>query len=194
MSIELPALPYDLSALQPHISSRQLGHHRQLHEADAATLRQRVAGTRWEEASLEVLLANSQGLVFELVAQTWNRQFHFQCLRPRGGGDPQGLLGERIRQQFGDAQVLRDAFNRAALSLFGSGWVWLVVHADGSLAVQALPNAGTPLTGTSTPLLACPVWEHAYYLDYRNERGRWLEAFWAAVNWEFADTQLQATR
>ncbi len=194
MPIEITALPYDLSALQPHVSARQLGHHRQLHSADATALNARLDGTRWHEATLEDVLRGSQGCLFELAAQTWNRQFHFNCLRPRGGGDPQGPLGERIRQQFGDAAGLRAAFNNAAMGLFGAGWVWLVAHPDGSLAIQALPNAGTPLTSASTPLLACPVWEHAYYLDYRNERGRWLDAFWAVVNWEFAETQLQNAR
>lgn len=192
MPLELPRLPYDRAALQPHLSAETLDLHHGRHlRAYLDAVNARIDGTELAELPLEDIVRQSQGSQFDAAAQAWNHQFYFQCLHPRAGGDPQGRLGERVTRYFGDAKRLREAFDRAALGLFGSGWVWLVQHPNGALAIQVTRNAGTPLTGESTPLLACDVWEHAYYTDYQNERARYLEAFWKLVNWDFVTTQLR---
>lgn len=192
MPLELPRLPYDRAALQPHLSAETLDLHHGRHlRAYLDTVNARIDGTELAELPLEDIVRQSQGSLFDAAAQAWNHQFYFQCLHPRAGGDPQGRLGERVTRYFGDAKRLREAFDRAALGLFGSGWVWLVQHPNGALAIQVTRNAGTPLTGESTPLLACDVWEHAYYTDYQNERARYLEAFWKLVNWDFVTAQLR---
>ncbi|WP_369348701.1 MULTISPECIES: superoxide dismutase [Stenotrophomonas] len=192
MPLELPRLPYDRAALQPHLSAETLDLHHGRHlRAYLDAVNARIDGTELAELPLEDIVRQSQGSLFDAAAQAWNHQFYFQCLHPRAGGDPQGRLGERVTRYFGDAKRLREAFDRAALGLFGSGWVWLVQHPNGALAIQVTRNAGTPLTGESTPLLACDVWEHAYYTDYQNERARYLEAFWKLVNWDFVTAQLR---
>jgi Fe-Mn family superoxide dismutase len=192
MPVELPALPYLSGSLQPHLSAQTMElHHGRHHRAYVDAVNAGTLGTEWEEASLEEIVRHAQGTLFDAAAQAWNHGFYWQCLRPRGGGEPQGRLGELVKRQFGDAQRLREEFNRAALGLFGSGWVWLVQHPGGQLGIQATRNAGTPLTGDSTPLLCCDVWEHAYYTDYQNDRARYLDAFWQMVNWEFAESQLR---
>jgi Fe-Mn family superoxide dismutase len=192
MPLELPRLPYDRAALQPHLSAETLDLHHGRHlRAYLEAVNARIDGTELAELPLEDIVRQSQGSLFDAAAQAWNHQFYFQCLHPRAGGDPQGRLGERVTRHFGDAKRLREAFDRAALGLFGSGWVWLVQHPNGALAIQVTRNAGTPLTGESTPLLACDVWEHAYYTDYQNERARYLEAFWKLVNWDFVTAQLR---
>lgn len=192
MPLELPRLPYDRAALQPHLSAETLDLHHGRHlRAYLDAVNARIDGTELAELPLEDIVRQSQGSLFDAAAQAWNHQFYFQCLHPRAGGDPQGRLGERVTRYFGDAKRLREAFDRAALGLFGSGWVWLVQHPNGTLAIQVTRNAGTPLTGESTPLLACDVWEHAYYTDYQNERARYLEAFWKLVNWDFVTAQLR---
>ncbi|NWF33410.1 superoxide dismutase [Stenotrophomonas sp. SAM-B] len=192
MPLELPRLPYDRAALQPHLSAETLDLHHGRHlRAYLEAVNARIDGTELAELPLEDIVRQSQGSLFDAAAQAWNHQFYFQCLHPRAGGDPQGRLGERVTRYFGDAKRLREAFDRAALGLFGSGWVWLVQHPNGALAIQVTRNAGTPLTGESTPLLACDVWEHAYYTDYQNERARYLEAFWKLVNWDFVTAQLR---
>lgn len=192
MPIELPELPYARTALQPHLSAQALDlHHGQHHRGYVDAVNARIAGTDMEPLSLEEIVRSSQGSLFEAAAQAWNHGFFWQCLHPRAGDDPHGALAERINRQFGDVQKLREEFNRAALGVFGSGWAWLVQHPDGTLAVVTTRNANTPLTGDSTPLLACDVWEHAYYTDYQNERLRYLQAFWKLVNWDFVTAQLR---
>lgn len=192
MPVELPALPYLPSSLQPHLSAQTVElHHGRHHRAYVDAVNAAIVGTEWEDATLEDIVRHAQGALFDAAAQAWNHGFYWQCLRPRGGGEPQGRLGELVKRQFGDDQRLREEFNRTALGLFGSGWVWLVQHPGGQLGLQATRNAGTPLTGDSTPLLCCDVWEHAYYTDYQNDRARYLEAFWQLVNWEFAESQLR---
>lgn len=193
MPIELTDLPYSHAALQPHLSEQAVVLQHGAHQRGCVdAVNARIAGTALESLPLAQIVRGSQGALFEQAAQAWNHQFQWQCLRPRGGGDPQGRLAERITHGFGDAARLRRAFNEAALAVFGAGWTWLVQHPDGRLAIQVTRNAGTPLTGQSTPLLACNLWEHAYYLDYQNDRARYLDAWWQAVNWEFAASQLQA--
>ncbi|WP_422507344.1 superoxide dismutase [Stenotrophomonas sp. GZD-301] len=192
MPFELPRLPYDRTALQPHLSAESLDlHHGRHHRAYLDAVNARIAGTELEDLALDDLVRQSQGSLFDAAAQAWNHGFYFQCLHPRGGGDPQGRLAELVTRHFGDVRRLRDEFDQAALGLFGSGWVWLVQHPGGALAIQVTRNAGTPLTGNSTPLLACDVWEHAYYTDYQNERARYLQAFWKLVNWDFVASQLR---
>ena len=192
MPLELPRLPYDRTALQPHLSATTLDlHHGQHHRGYVEAVNARIEGTELAELPLDEIVRQSQGSLFDAAAQAWNHAFYWHCLHPRGGGEPQGRLGELISRHFGDAKRLREEFDRVALGVFGAGWVWLVQHPNGALAVQATRNAGTPLTGQSTPLLACDVWEHAYYTDYQNERGRYLDAFWKIVNWDFVAMQLR---
>ncbi|MCG8276156.1 superoxide dismutase [Stenotrophomonas sp. NLF4-10] len=192
MPVELPDLPYPRTALQPHLSAETLDlHHGGHHRAYVDALNARIAGTELDGLPLEDIVRGSQGSLFEVAAQAWNHAFFWQCLHPRAGGEPHGALAERITRQFGDVQKLREEFNRAALAVFGSGWCWLVQHPDGRLAIATTRNANTPLTGDSTPLLACDLWEHAYYTDYQNDRARYLQAFWKLVNWDFVGAQLQ---
>ena len=192
MPVELPDLPYPRTALQPHLSAQTLDlHHGQHHPGYVAALNTRIAGTELDGLPLEDIVRSSQGSLFEAAAQAWNHAFFWQCLHPRAGGEPHGALAERITRQFGDVQKLREEFNRAALAVFGSGWAWLVQHPDGRLAIVTTRNAGTPLTGNSTPLLACDLWEHAYYTDFQNDRARYLQAFWKLVNWDFVGAQLR---
>ncbi|NIJ69559.1 Fe-Mn family superoxide dismutase [Xanthomonas sp. 60] len=192
MTIELNALPYLSSSLQPHLSARSVELlHGQHQRGWLDVVNARTADTELAEAPLEKIVRESQGALHEAAAQAWSLDFQWQCLRPRGGGEPDGALGERIARQFGDVARLRTLFNEAALGLFGSGWAWLVQQPDGHLAVQVTRNAGTPLTGEATPLLACCLWEQAYYLDYQNDRARWLEAWWNLVNWEFAGARMR---
>lgn len=153
-------------------------------------LNARIEGSEFAELTLEQIIAQAQGTLFHLAAQVWNHNFYWQCLRTRAGGEPLGQLGERIAKSFGDFVHFKLEFNRMALTSFGSGWVWLVQRPDGALAVVATPNASTPLTGPDIPLLACDIWEHAYYLDYQQDRARYLDAFWKLVNWDFVASRL----
>ena len=192
MPVQLPDLPYPRSALQPHFSAATLDLHHGTHQRGYVdALNARIAGTELDALPLEEIVRNSQGSLFELAAQAWNHAFFWQCLHPRASAEPQGELGERINRQFGDVRKLREEFNRLAAGVFGSGWAWLVQHPDGRLAIVTTTGANTPLTGDSKPLLACDLWEHAWYLDYQNERGRYLQAFWKLVDWDFVATQLR---
>jgi len=195
MAIELPPLPYERSALEPHISAETVEcHHGKHQRAYVERLNALVAGTDLAEAPLEDIVRGAQGAVFENAAQAWNHAFYWRCLRPSaggGGGAPSGPLGEAIDKAFGGFEALRAQFDALALKLFGSGWVWLVQREDGGLALAATSNAATPLTGSDTPLLACDVWEHAYYIDYRNARAKYLEAFWNLVDWDFVASSLK---
>jgi len=192
MPIELSPLPYDRAALAPHLSAETLDYHHGKHQrAYVDRLNELIAGTEFSDLALEDIVRRAQGSLFNQAAQVWNHEFYWQCLRPRGGGEPAGRLAEKIAQAFGDFARFRADFERAALATFGSGWTWLVQRADGALAVVTTSNASTPLTGEDTPLLTCDVWEHAYYIDYRNGRAQYLEAFWKLVNWEFVASRLR---
>lgn len=191
MPVELPDPPYPRDALQPHFTAATLDLHHGHHRADVDALNARIAGTELDGLPLEDIVRGSQGSLFEAAAQAWNHAFYWQCLHPRAGGEPHGALAERIARQFGDTQKLREEFNRAAMALFGSGWAWLVQHPDGRLAIVTTRNANTPLTGDSTPLLACDLWEHAWYTDFQNDRARYLQSFWKLVNWDFVGAQLR---
>ena len=187
MAIELPALPYAKDALVPHISEETLDfHYGKHHQTYVTNLNNLIAGTSFENASLESIVARSEGGMFNNAAQIWNHTFYWNSLSPDGGGEPTGALADAITAKFGSFGEFKAEFAKCAITTFGSGWGWLVKNADGSLELVSTSNAGCPLTAGQTPLLTCDVWEHAYYIDYRNARPKYLEAFWALVNWEFA--------
>ncbi|AKK68084.1 superoxide dismutase [Xanthomonas translucens] len=191
MAIELAPLPYDRAALAPHLSAETLDqHHGQHQRALVERLNAQIAGSEFADLPLQDLVRRTQGRLFHHAAEVWNHAFYWRGLRPRGGGEPGGALGERIARNFGDFARFKAEFEHMALAVFGSGWVWLVQRPDATLALLATVNAGSPLTGEDTPLLACDLWEHAYYIDYRGDRARYLEAFWKLVNWEFVTANM----
>ena len=199
MPIELPGLPYALDALEPHVSSRTLEfHHGKHHKAYVDKLNAAIAGTAYEGRSLEAIVSASHEAadsgVFNNAAQIWNHTFLWHSMSPTGGGEPAGPLGEAITNRFGDLAGFHDAFKQSALGQFGSGWTWLVRTAEG-VDIANSGNAETPLTDGVTPLLTLDVWEHAYYLDYQNKRGTYIEAFLAnLINWEFAARNFETDR
>ena len=188
MAFELPALPYEKNALEPHISSETLDYHYGKHHATYVTkLNGLVEGTDLESKSLEEIIKSSEGGVFNNAAQVWNHTFYWNSLSPNGGGEPTGALADAINAKWGSFADFKAALNDKAVNNFGSSWTWLVKTADGSLDIVNTSNAGTPLTDASlTPLLTVDLWEHAYYIDYRNARPKYLEGFWALANWDFA--------
>ena len=191
MAIELPALPYDRAALEPHISAETIDfHYSKHHQTYVTNLNNLIAGTEFESADLESIVRKAQGGMFNNAAQVWNHSFYWNCLKPNGGGAPTGKLAEAIDAAFGSFDTFKAEFSKTAIGTFGSGWAWLVQRADGSLALVSTSNAATPLTGTDKPLLTCDVWEHAYYVDYRNARPKYVEAFWNLVNWDFVSDQM----
>lgn len=188
MAFELPALPYALDALSPHISQETLEfHYGKHHQAYVTNLNKLVAGSAQENQSLETLIKTAEGAVFNNAAQIWNHTFYWHSLSPQGGGNPKGSLLTAINESFGDLESFKKEFTQVAATTFGSGWAWLVKKPDGHLAIVSTSNAANPMTQGLTPLLTCDVWEHAYYIDYRNARPDYLTAFWHLVNWEFAE-------
>jgi Fe-Mn family superoxide dismutase len=191
MTHELPSLPYANDALAPHISAETLAfHYGKHHQTYVTNLNKLIVGTEFETLSLEEIVRRSSGGIFNNAAQVWNHTFYWNSLKPNGGGTPTGAIAEAIDTAFGSFEKFRDAFTQCAITTFGSGWAWLVKNADGSLALVSTSNAGCPLTTGQTPILTCDVWEHAYYIDYRNARPQYLEAFWNLVNWDFASSNL----
>jgi Fe-Mn family superoxide dismutase len=191
MAIELPALPYDRTALEPHISGETIDfHYGKHHQTYVTNLNKQIEGTEFADMELEAIVRKAQGGMFNNAAQVWNHTFYWNCLKPNGGGEPSGKLAEAITKSFGSFAAFKEQFTQTALTTFGSGWAWLVQRPDGSLALVSTPNAATPLTGTDTALLTCDVWEHAYYVDYRNARPKYVEAFWNLVNWDFVASQM----
>ncbi len=192
MAIELPPLPYERNALEPHISAETLDYHYgKHHKTYVDNLNKQIEGTEFAELPLEAIIRKAQGGMFNNAAQTWNHTFYWHCLKPNGGGEPTGKLKEAIDKAFGDFAKFKEEFTKVAVGTFGSGWGWLVQRPDGALALVSTSNGATPLTGEDTPLLTCDVWEHAYYIDYRNARPKYLEAFWNLVNWDFAASNLK---
>lgn len=186
MAIELPNLPFAKDALEPHISAETLDyHHGKHHQAYVTNLNNMIAGTDQESESLENIIKTTSGGVFNNAAQVWNHTFYWNCLSPNGGGEPTGALADAIDAAFGSFEEFKQQFSQTAITTFGSGWAWLVQNTDGSLELVSTSNAGTPLTGDATPLLTCDVWEHAYYVDYRNVRPNYVAAFWNLINWDF---------
>ena len=191
MSIELPALPYARDALQPHISSETLDfHYGKHHQTYVDNLNKLIVGTEFADADLETIIKKSQGGMFNNAAQIWNHTFYWNSLSPHGGGESKGKLAEAINKAFGSFAAFKEEFTKTAIGTFGSGWAWLVQRADGTLAIVSTSNAATPITGSDKPLLTCDVWEHAYYIDYRNARAKYVEAFWSLANWDFAAKQM----
>ena len=187
MEHTLPALPYALDALQPHISKETLEfHYGKHHQTYVTNLNNLVKGTEFENATLEEIVKKSSGGVFNNAAQIWNHTFYWHGLAPKAGGAPTGKLAEAITAKWGSFDAFKEAFTKSAVGNFGSSWTWLVKKADGTLDIVNTSNAATPLTGADKPLLTCDLWEHAYYIDYRNRRPDYLNAFWALVNWDFA--------
>ncbi len=191
MEHTLPALPYALDALAPHISKETLEfHYGKHHQAYVTNLNNLIKGTEFENLGLEDIVRKSSGGVFNNAAQIWNHTFYWNSLAPKGGGKPTGALAAAIDKKWGSFDAFKEAFTKSAIGNFGSSWTWLVRKADGSLDIVNTSNAATPLTGADKPLLTCDLWEHAYYIDYRNRRPDYLGAFWNLVNWEFAARNL----
>jgi len=191
MPFSLPDLPFGMDALSPHISKETLEfHHGKHHQAYVTKLNTLIEGTEFAGASLEEIILKAKGGIFNNAAQVWNHTFYWNCLSPQGGGEPKGALAEVIRKSFGSFSDFKQKFSTEAANLFGSGWVWLVRKGGGSLAISALSNAGNPLTQNEKPVMTCDVWEHAYYIDYRNARPKYIETFWNLINWDFVARQL----
>ncbi|NUY56404.1 superoxide dismutase [Salinivibrio sp. MA351] len=187
MSFQLPELPFAKDALEPHISKETLDYHYDKHHNTyVVKLNGLIEGTDFEGKSLEDIIKTSSGGVFNNAAQVWNHTFYWHCLSPNGGGEPTGDVADAITKAFGSFDEFKTQFTNAAVTNFGSGWTWLVKKADGSVAIVNTSNAETPVTHDGeTPLLTVDVWEHAYYIDYRNVRPDYLAAFWKLVNWDF---------
>jgi superoxide dismutase, Fe-Mn family len=194
MAYELPPLPYPQNALEPHISAETLEyHHGKHHKTYVDKLNGLVQGTEHEGKDLESVIKSTSGGIFNNAAQVWNHTFYWHCMSPNGGGEPTGSIAEAINSAFGSFAKFKEEFNTAGVNNFGSGWTWLVKNADGSVAIMNTSNADNPLThADTTPLLTADVWEHAYYIDYRNARPKYLEAFWNLVNWNFVNKNFAA--
>ena len=191
MPIVLQALPYARDALAPHISAETIDfHYGKHHQTYVDNLNKQIQDSEFENLPLEEIIRKASGGMFNNAAQVWNHSFYWNCLKPQGGGEPSGKLGTMIEQAFGSFAAFKEQFSNTCLTTFGSGWAWLVQRADGSLGLVSTSNAATPLTGSDRPLLTCDVWEHAYYIDYRNARAKYVEAFWNLVNWDFVAAQM----
>lgn len=190
---ELPALPYAKDALQPHISAETLEYHYgKHHQAYVTNLNNLIKGNEFESMTLEEIIKKASGGVFNNAAQVWNHTFYWNCLSPKGGGEPSGALGDAIKAKWGSFDAFKEAFSKAAVGTFGSGWAWLVKTTDGQIDIVSTSNAATPMTNGQKALMTCDVWEHAYYVDYRNARPKYVEAFWNLVNWDFVSQNYAA--
>ena len=188
MKHELPPLPYAIDALEPYYSKETLEyHHGKHHNAYVVNLNNLQAGTEYENKSLEDIVKTASGGIYNNAAQIWNHTFFWHGMKPNGGGEPVGALAAAIEHKWGSYAAFRDAFVKSAVGNFGSGWTWLVKKADGGLDIVNTGAAGTPMTSGDKALLTVDVWEHAYYIDYRNLRPKYVEAFLdKLVNWQFA--------
>ena len=183
---KLPELPYSNNALEPHISAETLDYHYGKHHASyVEKLNKQIPGTEFESATLEEIIHKASGGIFNNGAQVWNHSFYWNCLSPDGGGKPEGDLASAINQAFNSFDEFKERFSEAAASNFGSGWTWLIKNSNAQLEIVNTSNAANPMTEGALPLLTCDVWEHAYYIDYRNARPKYIEAFWSLVNWNF---------
>jgi Fe-Mn family superoxide dismutase len=193
MEHTLPPLPYAKNALEPHMSEETLEfHYGKHHQTYVTNLNKLIPGTEFENLSLEDIVRKSSGGIFNNSAQIWNHTFFWNSLSPNGGGKPSGALGEAIDKKYGSYDKFKEEFTKVAVGTFGSGWAWLVKKPDGSLDIVSTSNAATPLTTDAKPLLTLDVWEHAYYIDYRNARPKFVEAFWNIANWKFAEQNFGA--
>jgi Fe-Mn family superoxide dismutase len=186
MKHQLPDLPYDQDALEPYMSAETLSYHHGKHHATyVEKLNGLIEGSEYEQLSLEETITKSTGSLFNNAAQAWNHTFFWHCLAPPNDSGPAGDFAQAIERDFGSVAALQEEFSEKLNLLFGSGWVWLIRTPDGGLAVESRSNAGNPMTDGFTPLLTCDMWEHAYYIDYRNAKAKYFEAFWQLVNWDF---------
>jgi Fe-Mn family superoxide dismutase len=186
MTIQLPPLPYEMDALAPHISRETLEYHYgKHHKAYVDNLNNLIPNTEFANKSLEEIIMKSSGGIFNNAAQIWNHTFYWHCLSPNGGGKPSGALASAIDKTFGSFEQFKELFTKTSVTTFGSGWGWLVKNANGALELVSTSNAQTPMTSNQKALLTCDVWEHAYYIDYRNARPKYVEHFWELVNWDF---------
>ena len=193
MAFELPPLPYADNALEPTISAETISfHYGKHHQSYVTNLNNLVPGTEFENSTLEEIIMKASGGIFNNAAQIWNHTFYWNGLTPNGKDAVSGDLATAIDATFGSFAEFKAKFSTSAATNFGSGWTWLVKNADGSLAIVNTSNAGSPLTAGQTPLLTCDVWEHAYYIDYRNARPKYVESFWGLVNWDFVAANFAA--
>ncbi|GBE08715.1 superoxide dismutase [Fe] [bacterium BMS3Bbin11] len=192
MEHKLPELPYAKNALEPHISAETLEYHYGKHHATyVANLNKLIVGTEFEDTTLEGIIRKAPtGGLFNNAAQVWNHSFYWNCLSPSGGGEASGTLAAAIDSAFGSFDAFKEKFSTSAVTNFGSGWTWLVKKADGSVDIANTSNAGNPMVDGVIPLMTCDVWEHAYYIDYRNARPKYVESFWNLINWDFVARQL----
>lgn len=192
MAFSLPALPYSKTALAPHISEETLDYHYGKHHQTYVTnLNNLTDGKPEANESLESLIKTQTGAIFNNAAQVWNHTFYWHSMAPKAGGKPHGKVSELLDKDFGSFDAFKDQFSKAAAGQFGSGWAWLVSDDSGRLLIQTSANAGCPLTDGLKPILTCDVWEHAYYIDYRNARAKYIESWWNLVNWDFANSNLK---
>ncbi|MDX1654366.1 MAG: superoxide dismutase [Candidatus Competibacteraceae bacterium] len=191
MAFELPDLPYPKTGLEPHISAETLEfHHGKHHKTYVDKLNSMIPGTEYENMSLEEIVKKAgPGGLFNQAAQVWNHTFYWNCMGPQGGGQPSGALADAISKAFGSFEDFKKQFNEKGAGNFGSGWTWLVKNDDGSVEIVNTDDADTPVAHGRKPILTADVWEHAYYIDYRNARPKYLEAFWNVVNWDYVSQQ-----
>jgi Fe-Mn family superoxide dismutase len=194
MAFELPELPYNMDALEPHISAETLEYHYgKHHQAYLNNLNKLTSNNQWSNYTLEDLIQKTDGALFNNAAQVWNHTFYWNCLTPLSNHAPKGTLADAISTHFGSFDTFKEQFTQIAMGQFGSGWAWLCKNTSGALEISATSNAGNPMTTGSTPLLVCDVWEHAYYIDTRNNRGQYLLNFWELVNWDFVSANFATT-
>lgn len=185
---ELPKLPYEMDALAPTISKETLEYHYgKHHKAYVDNLNKLVAGTEYEKMPLEEIIMKANGPLFNNAAQDWNHTFYWHCLTPKSANEPSGKLADAIKKKFGSFDEFKKLFTESGTKLFGSGWTWLAKDNKGELEILNLSNAGLPMKENKKALFTCDVWEHAYYIDYRNARPKYLENYWNIVNWDFVE-------
>ncbi len=188
---QLPRLPYDVKALEPVISEKTFSfHYSKHHQAYVDNLNKLMPGTPFEKATLEEIIKKADGAIFNNAAQIWNHTFYFYSFSPKGKKKPEGKLAELINRDFGGFDAFKEAFTKAAVTLFGSGWAWLIITDKGSLEIVQTTNAGNPLKDGKQPLLTCDVWEHAYYIDYQNRRPDYVAKFWEITDWAVVESRL----
>ncbi|HJL86887.1 MAG: Fe-Mn family superoxide dismutase [SAR324 cluster bacterium] len=192
MAFSLPPLPYEMNALEPHISVETLEfHYGKHHQTYINNLNGLVEGTENANRTLDEIIMNSQGGLFNNAAQVWNHTFYWNCMGPNGGGDPTGSVADAINKAFGSFADFKDQFSKSAATNFGSGWTWLVQNSNGDVEIQNTSNAGCPMTSSAKAILTIDVWEHAYYVDKRNARPAYIESWWNLVNWDYVNSQLE---
>ncbi len=192
MEIKLPKLPYSHDALEPYISQKTIEfHYGKHHQTYVNKLNELIKGSAFEKESLEEIIKKSEGAIFNNAAQVWNHTFYWEGFSTDGGGKPSGDLLAAIEKKYGSFEQFRDDFSQAAITLFGSGWAWLVKKPDGTLDIVKKSNAENPITDGDKPIMTCDVWEHAYYLDYQNRRPEYIDAFWKIINWDVIEKRFE---